>query len=121
LVSAAASLLADVIVPLVSFVFEMCMHIVLAGVRPWRYLLSPEFRAKVNAQYANTHPIIKWWHLLWGSVLIVASVAVVAGLVWFWSHYKPEPEPPPSLRQQAVEKVEQVVIDKFKKHQGGEQ
>lgn len=120
MVSTAASLLAEVIVPLVSFVFEMCAHILLASFRPWRYLLSPKFRTKVNGEYANTHLLIKWWHLLWGSVLLVASVAVLVWLVSFWSHLAPEPESN-TLRQQAVEKAEQVLIDKLKNRQGGGQ
>jgi hypothetical protein len=121
LISAAASFLADIVVPLVSFVLEMCMHILIASVRPWRYLFSPSFRTEVNALHAHKHPIIKWWHLVWGSFLLAASVAVVYGLFWFWSLASNQPEPPPSLRQQAVKKVEQTMIDKFKKHQESKQ
>lgn len=97
------------------------MHILLASIRPWRYLLSPRFRAKVNAQHASKHSIIKWWYLLWGCMLLVASVTVVAGLVWFWFQLRSETEPPLGLHQQAVEKIEQVVIDELKKHQGSQQ
>ena len=97
------------------------MYILIASARPWRYLFSPSFRAEVNAQHAHKHPFIKWWHLLWGSLLLVASLAVVAGLIWVWSLANPEPEPPPTLRQQAIEKVERTVIDKFQKHQGSKQ
>lgn len=121
MISAAASLVADIIVPLVSFVLEMCMHILIASVRPWRYLLSPMFRAEVNAQHSQKHPLVKWWYLLWGSFLLIASVAVVYGLFWFWSLANNQPEPPPTLRQQAVEKIEQTVVDKLKKHQENKQ
>jgi len=117
LISAAASLVADIIVPLVSFVLEICMYVLISSVRPWRYLLSPSFRAEVEAKLVHRHPLVKWWYLLWGSFLLVASVAVVYGVFWFWSLATKQPEPPPSLRQQAVEKVERAVIEKFKNHQ----
>lgn len=121
LVSAAASIIADVIFPIVSFVLEMCLHILLASIRPWRYLLSSAFRANTNARYANVHPALKWWHLLWGSFLLVASIGVVVGLLCLLSPTKAESEPPPGARQQTVEKIEQVVIDKLKKHQESKQ
>jgi hypothetical protein len=73
--------LTEVIVSLVSGVFEACVYILAANVKPWRYLLSRSFRTKVNAQYAQSHPFFKWWDLFWGTVVMLASISVVAGLV----------------------------------------
>lgn len=118
MVTAAASFFAEIIVPLVSFALEMCIYILLASVRPWRYLLSSTFRAKVNAQHASKSPVIKWWHLLWGSVLLVASASLIVSLVLLWSHARSDSKPPFTLRQQAIEKAEQAVLEKIKERHG---
>lgn len=112
--SAAASLFAEFVIPFVSFVLETCIYILIASVRPWRFLLSPTFRAEINARHAHRHSLIKWWHLLWGTFLLVASLAVVYGLFWFLASNQPEPKP--TLQEQAVEKIEKTIIDKFKQH-----
>ncbi|GAA0746243.1 hypothetical protein LRH25_11695 [Ideonella azotifigens] len=116
MVSAAASILAEVIGPLVSFVFEACAHLLLGSVRPWRYVLSPEFRADFDTRFANVHPIFKWWNLLGGGLLLFASLAVVTGLLWFFFQGQSEVEPA-GHSWQAVKKAEQVVIDKLKNRQ----
>jgi len=116
LVSAAASIFVEIIIPLISLVLEMSILILVASIRPWRYLMSATFRAEINAQYASRNQAIKLWHLLWGSVLLMASVAVIVGFAWFWSHIGTETKPPQSLRQRGVEKAEQV-IENFRKHQ----
>jgi len=89
MVSGAASLVAEVVLRLVSGVLEVCLHILIASLKPWRYLLSRSFRARVNAQYAQCHPLLKWWSLFWESVLLLASIVIVAAIVWFVSASPP--------------------------------
>ncbi|MES2300309.1 MAG: hypothetical protein V4582_24960 [Pseudomonadota bacterium] len=119
MVAAAVSVFADLIVNLASFVLEVCGHILIASIRSWRYLLSPTFRAEVDIQYAHEHKLIKLWHLLWGNLLLVASLAVLAGLVWFIAIR--DPAPSTSTRQHIIERAEQTVKDKLRKHQEGKQ
>ncbi|WP_431478149.1 hypothetical protein [Massilia eburnea] len=114
MVTAASSFLAEIIVPLVSFALEMCIYILLASARPWRYLFSSTFRAKVNAEHASKIPVIKWWHLLWGSALLIASASLIVGFVLLWSHTRSDSKPPSTLRQQAIEKAEQAALKKIK-------
>jgi len=116
MVTAAASLFAEIIVPLVTFTLEMCIYILLASIRPWRYLLSSTFRTKVDAQHASKSPVIKWWHLLWGSVLLIASASLIVGLVLLW--FRTDPKLPSTLRQQAIEKAEQVALKKIQERHG---
>ncbi|MBX3653464.1 MAG: hypothetical protein KIS62_10815 [Ramlibacter sp.] len=115
MISAVASLITDFVVPLVSGLVEMCVYILVASVRPWLYLLSPSFRSEVNARYAGRHPLIKWWSLIWGSCLVIASPFMVYGLFWFWSHMNGPIEPQPNPRRQAVEKIENAVLEKLTK------
>ena len=114
LVSAAASFFADILVPAVLFVFEMCMYVLLASVRPWRYLVSSAFRSKVNAQFVSANPLVKLWHLFWGIALLIASLAIVVGLIWFMSHMDHGTKPSPGLR-------EQVIIEYLKHRSGSKQ
>jgi hypothetical protein len=81
MVSGAASLLAD----LISGVLELCLRILIAGLKPWRYLLSRSCRARINAQYAQSHPLLKWWSLIWETAVLLASIVIVATIVWFVS------------------------------------
>ena len=120
MVSAAASFFADVIVPLVSFVIEACMHILVASARPWRFVLSASYRAEVNSQYSQRYVLLKWWYLIWGAIALVASIAVLAGGSWFLLALF-QPEPPHSLKQQAVERAERALVEKLKSHQEGRQ
>jgi hypothetical protein len=69
------------ILDLASAVLTACVFILAASVRPWRYLLSQSFRTKVNAQYAQSHPFFKWWDMFWGTVVLLASISIVAGVV----------------------------------------
>jgi hypothetical protein len=85
MVSGAASLAAEVVLRLISGVLEACLHILIASLKPWRYLLSRSFRAKINAQYAQYHPLLKWWSLFWETAVLVASIVIVAAIVWFVS------------------------------------
>lgn len=113
LVSAAASIFADVIVPLVSFALEMCIVVLIASIRPWRYLISPAFRAKIKAHYAGKNAAVKWWHLFWGSVLLMASLTVVVGAIWLSSQIASGTKRAPGPRQQAAEKAERATIEKL--------
>jgi len=118
LVTAAASLFAEILVSLISFALEICLYILIASIRPWRYLLSPTFRAKINAQHASKSALSKWWHLICESVLLIASAGLAAGLILLWPQLASDTKPQPGLRQQAIEKSEQVLLDRIKKRQG---
>jgi hypothetical protein len=81
MVAGVASLAGEIILRIALAVFEACVYILAASVRPWRYLLSRSFRTKVNAQHAQSHPFSKWWNLFWGIVVLLASISIVAALV----------------------------------------
>jgi hypothetical protein len=89
MVSGVTSLAAEVVLRLVSAVLEVCLHILIASVKPWRYLLSRSFRAKVNAQSAQYHPLLKWWSLFWETAVLLASIVIIAAIVWFVSASPP--------------------------------
>jgi hypothetical protein len=69
-------------------VADTSIRIVIASVKPWRYLFSESFRQKTNAQYARSNPLIKWWNLLRGFVALLLSIALVALIVLFFVSYE---------------------------------
>jgi hypothetical protein len=72
----------DAAIALLSFVAQIALAVLLASIRPWRYVLSPRFRASFNAQYDQRSIAAKWFALVWGSITLIASVAIVLGIVW---------------------------------------
>jgi hypothetical protein len=100
------SVFADIFMGLLQVIIE----IILASIRPWRYLMSRKYRAQLDMQYAES-PIIKYFHLLWGSLLVLTSILIVVWLLWFFV-IKPQPAPDPN----AVQKLEHMVIDEIIKH-----
>lgn len=85
MVEGAVSVVAEVLVPLWLGGLELAAIVLLASVRPWRYVLSPSFRAQTDAAMAGRSRLRKGWHLAWGSLAIAASIAVVAAGVAVFS------------------------------------
>lgn len=79
MMSGVASLLAD----LISVVLDVCFYILIASLKPWRYLLSRSFRSRINAQYAQSHPLLKWCSLVWETAVLLSSIVIVGTIVWF--------------------------------------
>ncbi len=78
MVEAAISVVAEMLLPLFLGIFEVAAVILVASIRPWRYVLSPSFRAKTNADLAERSALQKGWHLASGSLAIAGSMAIVA-------------------------------------------
>jgi|GEM_PF-1805442 hypothetical protein len=64
--------------------FDICTEILVACVKPWRYALSSSYRKKINAEYARTNALVKWWLLLRGTVALLLSLVVVSALFWMF-------------------------------------
>jgi len=76
------SALVEMAIAVASFVAQVAISLLLASIRPWQYVLSPRFRASFNAQYKRRNPVAKWFALVWGSIAVIASLVIVAGIVW---------------------------------------
>jgi hypothetical protein len=85
MLEAPVALFTEIIVPLFIGMVELFLMLLLASVRPWAYLLSPAVRARINAEFAHKPPALKLLHLSWGTILLVASIATVWGIVSFFS------------------------------------
>jgi hypothetical protein len=107
-----ASLIADIIVSLILGVLELCLHILIAAVKPWRYLLSRSFRTAVNAQHAQIHPFLKWWYLFWGTTAVLASITIIAAAVLFVSAPSTSRAPESSEHRHVLHQIARVIIRK---------
>jgi hypothetical protein len=111
-VAAVASVLVDIL----AFIIEMMGHILIASARPWKYVFSARYRDKFNQEHAQQHPVFKWITLLWGSVLLVASMCIIGWVTWLIFHmvapsYAKEKE---SLPSRVVHKIAQAVDGKIR-------
>lgn len=70
----------EVVPVVVTMVTDLAQAFVVAVSRPWRYALSPTYRASVDADLASRGRLHRVWYLGWGA-LAIALTAVVGGAV----------------------------------------
>ena len=108
MVEGAVSVVAEILVPLLLGIVEAGVAVVVASIRPWRYILSATYRARMNANLRGHGVVAKWWHILWGAVIVFLSVAMVACVIWV-IRGSPTAERPNSLREVAMHKASELV------------
>jgi hypothetical protein len=72
----------DIGIAAASFVAQVAVSVLSASIRPWRYVLSPRFRATFNAQFEHRSPVARWFALVWGSIALITSLVIVVGIIW---------------------------------------
>src|SRR5262249_2956324 len=95
MVEAAASLV-EVAVWILMGVAELALVVLVASIRPWRYVFSPTFRDQVDLELKTRDTLYKVIYFGWGTLVLVASIAVMVGVWWFFSSLEPSEPPPPS-------------------------
>ena len=63
---------------------DIAAAVVSASIRPWRYVLSSSYRENVESTLFGRHAIVRLWYLYWGTFSLLASAAVLAGLVYLF-------------------------------------
>lgn len=109
MIAEAVSLAGEIVIRL----FEACVYILAASVRPWRYLLSRSFRTKVNAQHAQSHPFFKWWDLFWGLLVLLVSVLIIAALVILVSRTSSSRAVDSSEHRHVLQQMERAIMRKL--------
>ena len=108
-----ASVAGEIILRLAVTVLEACAYILAASVRPWRYLLSPSFRTKINAQHSQSRPFFKWWELSWGFVVLLASVSIIAALVLLVSRTWSSRTVDSTEHRHVLQQIERAILRKL--------
>jgi hypothetical protein len=92
--------LVEVVVAIAAVVLELCLWILIASIRPWRYVLSSAYRAEVREQMDGRGWLYRTAFLFGGFAALLLSVAVVYFLTKILF-----PPPEPTLRENVVEKI----------------
>jgi hypothetical protein len=110
------SALVDVASAVVSLIAETTVRLLVASIKPWRYLLSPQYRSSFDAQWKGRSTVAKWFALLWGCFTLIASLIIVMAILWL---ALPMRESTPPQHHRVVEAVHSAL--QHLKHQRKDQ
>lgn len=102
----AAAAVVEAAILLMLGAFEIGLAVLVASMRPWRYVFSSTYRNEVEARLSDRGVMLRVWYFAWGTLALLASVAVITVLVWFFW-----PEPRGEELERAVEKA-QILIER---------
>ncbi|MBL0085179.1 MAG: hypothetical protein IPP44_00455 [Ideonella sp.] len=105
----AVELAADLLLRL----FEVAVWIVLYSIRPARYMLRSDFRARVDAEFLGRSPFFKWLYLVSSSLLVAFSLLVIVALIYF---FREAVRPEPMIREKATTQAISTAVRAFSKH-----
>jgi hypothetical protein len=108
-----AAIVADAFIAIAAGVLDLFVRIVVASIRPWRYLLSRSFRERTNQQFIGKNLFIKGWFLFWGSIVAFLSLVVMGAIIWFFVSLFHEPEP--GAKQKTIQGIENIIFERFKR------
>ncbi len=86
----------DAVPVAVNMVVDVAVAVTMAARRPWRYALSPNFRAQVDAELAPRSHLFRVWYLLWGSLAAAAGVALIGAVAVMFASAAREGRPSPA-------------------------
>jgi hypothetical protein len=107
------AVVAEILVPLFVGIAEMALHVLVASARPWGYLLVPSFRRRIQADLSQRSLVARAWYMLWGTAAILASVAVVAAVWWF---FQQSAKPSVPAERQHTEQLARKAASVLKTH-----
>jgi hypothetical protein len=91
------------------------VRVIAASIRPWRYVFSESFRERTHQQFIGKNLFIKVWFLLWGGIAVLASLAIIAAIIWLLISWYQAPKPEPDTKQKAIENIENLILEQVKK------
>ena len=111
IVDAVVAPLIEVAVAVAAGMLQLAVTILVASIRPWRYVFSSAYRAELDREIRSRHILYKVLYFGWGTVAILLSIAVVAGIWWFFAAMEPAKPRPPGKASMTVEEVQKAVRD----------
>ena len=100
----AAAAVVEAAIMLMLGAFEIGLAVLVASMRPWRYVFSSAYRDEVDARLSDRGVVLRAWYFAWSTLALLASVVVIVALVWvFW------PEPVNEEPERVVEKAQKVI------------
>ncbi len=80
MVEALPNLLLDFVPALATGICDVAVATFAASIRPWRYVCSSKYRARIHAELSGRPALARYWYMAWGSFAVVAS-AILMGAV----------------------------------------
>lgn len=114
MVEGIAAVVVQIGIAIVQGVIDISAVVLVASIRPWRYVFSPRFREKTNQQLQGRSSFYKRWHLFWGSIALLVSLAIVSTSLWFFIFMRPA-TPEPTAKEKALHELERAVVEHFTK------
>jgi hypothetical protein len=80
MVEALPNLLFDFVPALATAICDVAVGTFAASMRPWRYVCSSKYRARIHAELSGRPALARYSHMAWGTSAVVAS-AILTGAV----------------------------------------
>ena len=71
----------DLAVAIIAAIGQLFLVVILASIRPWKYLFSRRYREQLNAEWASRSRLLFFGYIFGGFLLLAASIAVIVGLL----------------------------------------
>ena len=114
MVEGIATVVVEIAIAIAQAALEISALIVVASIRPWRYLLSKDFRENTHMSFQGRSNIVKFWYLLWGTLAVLASLCICVALLWFFV-FSPPVTPEPTAKEKTIQGIERAVIEHISK------
>ena len=98
----------DALLAIAALILQIFLQVLWAAMRPWKYLLSPEYRQQLNSEWSGRSRVIFYSYVFYGFLLLALSVFLVGYAIYFF-FYMPEPEP--TSLEQLKSKFTEIAIE----------
>jgi magnesium-transporting ATPase (P-type) len=98
----------DVLLAITAFILQLFLQLLLAAKRPWKYVLSVEYRQKLNSEWSGRSRIVFYSYVFYGFVLFALSIFIIAYVIYLF-FFMPEPEP--TSLEQLKSKFTEIAIE----------
>lgn len=101
----------DILIAIAAAILHICLVVLWAARRPWKFLISEEYRLKLNGEWSGRSRVFFYSHVFGGFVLLAASIVIVFYALYFFGF---RPEPDPTAAEQLRDRLTDIVIKAVK-------
>ena len=81
MVEALPNFLLDFVPALAKGICDVAVATFVASIRPWRYVFSSKYRARVHAELSGRPALVRYWYFTWGSFAVVATAILISAVL----------------------------------------
>jgi hypothetical protein len=121
MIASAASLVAEILMPLFAGLAELTLIVLVASVRPWRYIVSPTYRGRIDLELSKRGVIARSWYMFWGTVVVLLSLGIIWAVASVASQQNHNSKPERLVQAATAVQVGKAIVDKVRDRQGEKQ